>query len=91
MVNNINETNCCLLIGKARVTPTKFVSISCLELTAVVLLTKCGKFIKKELQLECTHETCCTGSKVVLRYSQNNTKKFKNFVANRIYQVQVAD
>ena len=74
-------------MGKARVTPRKFVSIPRLELTAVVLSGKCSKFIKKELQLEYTHETFWTDSKVVLEYIQNNTKRFKIFVANRIHQI----
>ena len=74
-------------MGKARVTPRKFVSIPRLELTAVVLSAKCSKFIKKELQLEYTHETFWTDSKVVLEYIQNNTKRFKIFVANRIHQI----
>ena len=91
MVNNIDETNCYFLIGKVRVTPTTFVCISRLELTATVLLTKRVKFMKKDLQLECTHETCCTDRKAVLRYSQNNTKRFKTFVPNRIHQIQAAD
>ena len=72
---------------KARVTPRKFVSIPRLELTAAVLSAKCGRFLKKELQLECTHETFWTDSKVVLGYIQNNTKRFKIFVANRIHQI----
>ena len=53
-------------MGKARITPKKFVSVPCLELTAAVLSAKCGKFIKKELQLECAHETFWTDSKMVL-------------------------
>ena len=52
-----------------------------LELTAVVLSAKCGKFIRKELQLESTHETFWTDSKVVLGYIHNNTKRFTIFVA----------
>ena len=44
-------------MGKARVAPMKFASILSLELTATVLLAKCCKFIKKELQLECILET----------------------------------
>ena len=66
MVINGDEIQYCFLMGKARVTPMKFVSIPRLELTAAVLSAKCGKFIKKELQLECAHETFWTDSKMVL-------------------------
>ena len=44
-------------MGKARVTTKMFVSIPPFELTAAVLSAKYGKFMKKELQLECTDET----------------------------------
>ena len=87
MVNSKDEIHCYFLMGKARVTPRKFVSIPRLELTAVVLSAKCGKFIKKELKLEYIHETFWTDSKVALGYIQNNTKRFKIFVANRIHQI----
>ena len=40
--------------GKATISHRKFVSLPRLGLTAAVLSSKCGKFIKKELQLECT-------------------------------------
>ena len=49
MVNNKNGIHCYFLMGKARVTPRKLVSIPRLELTAAVLSAKCGKFIQKEL------------------------------------------
>ena len=87
IVNNKDKIHCCFLMGKARVTPRKFMSIPRLELTATVLSEKCDKFIKKELQLECTHENLWTDGKVVLGYIQNNTKRFKFFVANRIHQI----
>ena len=52
MVNNKDSIHCCFLMGKAGVTPKKFVSITRLELIAAVLSEKCGKFIKKKLQLD---------------------------------------
>ena len=55
MVNNKDEIHWYFLSGKARVTPRKFASVLRLELTATVLSAKCDKFIKKELQLECTN------------------------------------
>ena len=57
MVNSKDKIHCCFLMGKARVTFRKFVSIPRLELTAAVLLAKCGRFIKKELKLENTQQS----------------------------------
>ena len=37
--------------------------------------------------MECTHEIFWTDSKVVLGYIQNNTKRFRIFVANKIHQI----
>ena len=87
MVNNKDEIYCCFLMGKTRVTPRRFVSVPRLELATAVSSAKCDKFLKKKLQLKCTHETFWNDSKVALGYIQNNTKRFKIFVANRIQQI----
>ena len=87
MGSNKDEIHCCFLMEKTTVTSRKFVYIPRLELTAAVLSAKCGKFINRELQLECTHETFWTDSKVVLGYIQNSTKRLKIFVTNRVHQI----
>ena len=74
-------------MGNASVTPGMFVFIPRLELTEAVLSAKYGKFIKKELQLECAHETFWTDSKMVLGYIQSNTKRFQMFLANRVHKI----
>ena len=74
-------------MGKTKVTPRRFVSVPRLELATANSSAKCDKFLKKELQLECTHETFWNDSKVALGYIQNNTKRFKIFVGNRIQQI----
>ena len=86
-VNNKDETYCCFLMGNASVTPGMFVFKPRLELTEAVLSAKYGKFIKKELQLECAHETFWTDSKMVLVYIQSNTKRFQMFLANRVHKI----
>ena len=87
MVNMDERIHCCFLVGKARVTP-KFISMPLLELVAAVLAVKVANFLKKELKIDCFHETYWSVSKVVLGYIRNNTKKFKIFFANRIQQIQ---
>ena len=88
MVNMDERILFCFLVGKARVTTKKFVSMPRLELVAAILSVKVAHFLKKELKIDCFHETYWSDSKVVLGYKRNNTKKFTIFVANRIQQIQ---
>ena len=45
-VRKEGKIHCCLLLGKARVVPKKFVSISRLELTAATLSVKVASLLK---------------------------------------------
>ena len=81
------KTHCCLLMGKSRVTPKKYVTIPRLELVAAVLSVKIAALIRRELDIEWKNETFWMDSKVVLGYINDNTKKMKIFVANRIQQI----
>ena len=65
-------------------TPKVYVDIPRLELVATVLSVKIAALIRRELDIEWKNETFWTNSKVVLDYINNNTKKFKIFVINRI-------
>ena len=58
-----------------------------LELVAAVLSVKIAALIRRELDIEWKNETFCIDGKVVLGYINNNTKKFKVFVANQIQQI----
>ena len=55
-----------------------------LELVAAVLSVKIAALIRRELDIEWKNETFFIDGKVVLGYINNNTKKFKVFVANQI-------
>ena len=88
MVNMDESIHCCFLVGKARVTPKKFVLIPRPELVAAVLSVKMANFLKKGLKIDCFCETYWSDSKLVLGYIRNNTKKFMIFAANRIQQIQ---
>ena len=58
-----------------------------LELVAAVLSVKIAALIRRELDIEWKNETFFIDGKVVLGYINNNTKKFKVFVANQIQQI----
>ena len=92
MVNEDGKVHCCLLIGKSRVTPMKFVSVPQLGLTAAVLSVKISQQLKQELDIEEdiseVEEFFWTDSQVVLNYISNESKRFKVFVANRVQMIR---
>ena len=65
-----------------------FVSIPSLGLTAAVLPVKMACLLKKELNLREVTHYFWTDSKGVLGYIRNNTRRFKTFLANRVYQIK---
>ena len=89
MVDDKGKIHCSLVMGKARVTPMKYVSIPRIELTAAVLSVKIAVMLRKELKLEQKiKEMFWTDSEVVLGYLKNDAKRFKVFVANRIQTIK---
>ena len=84
LVNNQVLIHCVLLIGKARVSPLKYVSIPRLELIAATLSVKIALLLQEELDIEINKEYFWTDSKVVLGYINNSSIRFKIFIGNRI-------
>lgn len=89
-VNDRNEVYTCVLMGKARVTPLKPVTIPRLELSAATTSAKVATLLKKELTIKLSSEVFWTDSKVVLGYITNQNKKFHLFVANRVQAIHDA-
>ncbi len=73
--------HCSFVIGKARVAPTKIVTIPRLELTAAVISSAVSSMLKEELELKIDQEYFWTDSKVVLGYIINEARRFHIFVA----------
>ena len=88
LIDEFGTIHCSLLIGKSRVSPIKYVSIPRLELTAATLSIKMSKLIRKELDIKNYEETYWTDSKVILGYINNEVKRFKIFVANRVQTIK---
>ena len=72
------------VMGKARVTPKKTVSIPRLELAAATISVKIGDILKKELEYEDIEDHYWTDSKVVLGFISNESSRFHVYVANRV-------
>ena len=85
LVNDQSVVNFVLLIGKARVSPLRYVSMSRLKLVAATLSVKIALLLREELDNEINKEHFWTDSKVVLGHISNSSKRFKIFIANRIH------
>ena len=83
-----NQIHCSFLIGKARVTPLKSLTVPRLELNAAVLSVIVSEKLRRELDVNIASETFWTDSRVVLGYIANDVKRFPIFVANRVQEIQ---
>ncbi|XP_039907300.1 uncharacterized protein LOC120746094 [Simochromis diagramma] len=86
--NDKDEVHCSLVIGKARVAPSKVTSIPRLELAAAVVSAKVSVLLKAELDMKINDEFFWTDSQVVLGYINNDARRFHIFVANRVQLIR---
>ena len=82
------DVHCALVMGKARVSPTKVTTVPRLDLTAAVVAARTSVMLKGELEISNLQEHFWTDSKVVLGYVNNDAKRFHVFVANRIERIK---
>ena len=68
--------------------PLKPVTVPYLELTAAVVSVKTSTQLQQEPDYEGVEEVFWTDSKVVLGYTENETRRFHIFVGNRVQQIQ---
>lgn len=84
LVNSGKKTEVAFMLGKSRVAPIKQVTIPRLELTAAVRAVRVDRMHKKELEINLDSSVFWTDRMTVLRYIQNETKRFHTFDANRV-------
>lgn len=82
------QVHCALVMGKARVAPTRVVSIPRLELTAATVSAAMSSVLREELELKIDQEFFWTDSQVVLGYIKNDARRFHVFVANRVQKIR---
>ena len=86
--NTEGKVHCSFVMGKAHVAPLKQVTEPRLELTAAVVFAKISTFLERELKFPQLKTYFWTGSKVVLGYINNESRRFQVYVANRIQQIR---
>lgn len=87
LVSQNNQIYCSFVIGKARVTALKSVTVPRLELNAAVVSVRVSKQLA-ELDINITNKIFWTDSRVVLGYIANDVKRFHIFWANRVQEIQ---
>ncbi|KAI3376815.1 hypothetical protein L3Q82_000073 [Scortum barcoo] len=87
-VSATGQVHCSLIMGKARVAPTKVTTVPRLELSAAVVAVRTSDLLRKELEIEGAQEIFWTDSRVVLGYVNNEARRFHVFVANRIQRIK---
>lgn len=79
-----------MIMAKSRVAPLKQTTMSRMELQAAVKAVEMDGFIRSQLTISVQASEFWTGSETVLKYIQNDQKRFKLFVANRIQRIREA-
>ncbi|XP_042632019.1 uncharacterized protein LOC122148737 [Cyprinus carpio] len=87
-INKSNKVHCCLVMGKARVSPTKVTTIPMLELTAAVVAVQTSDMLRNELEIQDLKEFFWTDFTFVLGYINNDARRFHVFIANRIQRIR---
>ena len=88
LVNASGVVHCSFVIGKSRLSPLKPVTIPRLELSAAVLSTRLDRMILEEIEVAVDESVYWTDSTCVLRYIENEEKRFQTFVANRVAAIR---
>ena len=83
-----DRAHCSFVIGKARVSPLRQVTIPKMELTAATVSARRSKLLKNELPHPDAKGFFWTDSKIVLGYVNSGAKRFHVFVANRMQQIR---
>ena len=84
------RVDCSFIMAKSRTAPQQFVSVPRLELQAATIAVRMHRLILKEIDLVVSASFFWTDSKITLQYINNETRRFKTYVANRVAEIRDA-
>jgi hypothetical protein len=79
---------CALVFDKSRGAPLRRITIPRLELQAAVLSVRIGEMIQCEIEIKFDRVCYWTDSEIVLKYIQNESKRYTFHVGNRIAEIR---
>lgn len=82
------EATISLVASKSRVATLKRMTLPQLELMGAVIAARLGSTLTKALQLNKTQLRLWTDSMIVLHWIRSSASKWKQFVANRVTEIQ---
>jgi hypothetical protein len=88
LIDEKNNVCTSLVMAKARVGPSKPITIPRLELTAAVMSVRTSQYLDKELAYKNISHFYWTDSMIVIGYLSNDARRFHTFVANRVQLIR---
>ena len=90
VTNGQGDIYCSFLIGKARLSPLKQLTIPHLELSAAVVAARLDRMLRQEIDMQVDESVFWTDSSCVSGYISNDSRRYHTFVANRVASIQEA-
>ena len=87
-INSQGSTHSSFIMAKSHLAPLKSQTIPRLELAAAALSVKSDKMLRAELEIPIESSTFWTDSTTVIRYIENESRKFHTYVANRVTYIR---
>ncbi|KAJ8041442.1 hypothetical protein HOLleu_12255 [Holothuria leucospilota] len=87
-VNKLGLIHTSLVVSKSKIAPLKQCTIPRLELQAAVLAAKVDKMLREELDIVIDRSYFWVDSEIVLKYINNDSRRFHVFVGNRVSMIR---
>jgi transposase InsO family protein len=88
LVNAQGQIHTALVMSKVKVAPIRSITIPRLELQAAVLAVKVDVTLRKQLGLDLNPSYFWVDSEIVLKYINNENRRFLVFVGNRVSMIR---